>query len=183
MSDFESFRTSIPDYAKDVKLNLSSILAEQTSDGLSKQQIYGIALASAYMTRQSNLIRVLDDYVKDALSDLERQGAKSAAAIMAMNNVYYRFVHLVNDKEYQQMPARLRMNVIANPGIDKYDFEMYSLAVSAINGCGLCIDAHVAQLRKSGASKVAIQQAIRIAAVINSAAQVADLEEISKNAE
>lgn len=179
MKDFETFRTSIPDYAKDVKLNLSSILSEQTSDGLSKQQIYGVALASAYITRQPNLIRVIDDYVKDALSETERNAAKSAATIMAMNNVYYRFVHLVNDKEYQQMPARLRMNIIANPGIDKFDFELYSLAVSAINGCGLCIDAHVAQLRKSGGSKAAVQQAIRIAAVINSAAQVVHLEEIA----
>ncbi len=63
---------------------------------------------------------------------------------MAMNNVYYRFTHLAGNQEYRNMPAKLRMNVIGATGIDKIDFELFSLAVSAINGCGMCIDAHVA---------------------------------------
>jgi len=97
-------------------------------------------------------------------------GAKAAAAIMAMNNIYYRFVHLVGDADYQTMPARLRMNVIGSPGIDKIDFEIYSLAVSAVNGCGLCIEAHEKQLRKHQVSREAIQSAIRIAAVVHAVA-------------
>ena len=82
-----------------------------------------------------------------------RAGAHAAAAIMGMNNVYYRFLHLVEDEEYKQLPARLRMNVIGNPGIDKFDFELLSLAVSAINGCGTCIAAHERQLRAHGTSR------------------------------
>ena len=96
---------------------------------------------------------------------------KAATTIMAMNNIYYRFVHLASGEDYARMPAGLRMNVIGNPGIEKVDFELYSLAVSAINGCGMCIDAHVAQLEKAGVSKSGIQHTIKIAAVVNAAAQ------------
>ena len=96
--------------------------------------------------------------------------AKSAAAIMAMNNVYYRFVHLASDKDYATMPARLRMNVIANPGVDKADFELWSLAVSTINGCGTCIDAHEKTLKDAGVNAAAIQTAVRFASIIQSVA-------------
>jgi len=103
--------------------------------------------------------------------------AKAAAAIMAMNNIYYRFTHLATDPDYARMPARLRMNVIANPGVDRIDFELWSLAVSAINGCGKCIDAHDQVLRQAGVSREAIQQAVRIASVIHAVAATLDGEE------
>ena len=97
--------------------------------------------------------------------------AKAAATIMAMNNVYYRFVHLVGDAEYGRLPANLRMQGLASHGIDKIDFELMSLAVSAINGCGMCMESHTKVLEKHGVSKVAIQSSIRIAAVVNATAQ------------
>ncbi len=78
---------------------------------------------------------------------------------MGMNNVYYRFVHLASNKQYGTLPAKLRMNIIANPGVDKTDFELWSLAVSAINGCGMCIDAHEAVLLKAGMPVEQIQTA------------------------
>ena len=95
---------------------------------------------------------------------------------MGMNNVYYRFVHLASNKEYQTMPAKLRMNVIGNPGVEKADFELWSLAVSAINGCGMCIDAHEAELKKNGLSTEQIQTAVRIASVIAAVAALLDGE-------
>jgi len=104
--------------------------------------------------------------------------AKAAAAIMGMNNVYYRFIHLSKNKEYGTLPARLRMNLLANPGVDKADFELWSLAVSAVNGCGLCIDSHEAELRKHGLTSVQIQAAVRIAAVVNAVAQVLAAESV-----
>ena len=91
---------------------------------------------------------------------------------MAMNNIYYRFVHLSEDKEYSQMQAGLRMRSIIEHGIDKIDFEIFSLAVSVINGCGMCIDAHSNQLIKHGLSKTQIQMTAKIASVINAAAQI-----------
>ena len=95
---------------------------------------------------------------------------------MAMNNVYYRFTHLAGNKDYLNLPAKLRMNVIGNPGVDKVDFELWSLAVSAQNGCGMCIDAHEAVLEKAGMGKEQIQAAVRIGATINAVAVVLTTE-------
>lgn len=89
---------------------------------------------------------------------------------MAMNNVYYRFVHLASNPEYKTMPARLRMNWLGNPRMDRTDFELWALAVSAINGCGACMDAHEKALRQSGGSSDAIQTAVRFAAIVQSVA-------------
>ena len=90
---------------------------------------------------------------------------------MAMNNIYYRFIHLAADDEIKKMPANLRMQIMANPGVPKLDFELFSLAVSAINGCGMCMESHLHEVVKGGLSKQGAQSAIRIAAVINATAQ------------
>ncbi|AZU05245.1 alkyl hydroperoxide reductase D [Glycocaulis alkaliphilus] len=169
----ESLKEHIPDYAKDIRLNLSS-LARET--GLDDQKKYGCFLASAWATGNAALIRAIAGEVDGKLSPEAVNAAKAAAAVMGMNNVYYRFVHLASAKDYKTLPARLRMNVIANPGVDKADFELWSLAVSAINGCGMCIDAHEAELKKHGISADQIQTAVRIASVVNAAASVIEAE-------
>jgi lipoyl-dependent peroxiredoxin subunit D len=113
--------------------------------------------------------------VADAAQHLEPaalNGAKAAAAVMGMNNIYYRFVHLSANKDYATMPARLRMNIIGNPGVDKIDFELWSLAVSAINGCGMCIESHERVLLQHGVKSETIQSAVRIAAVMKAVATV-----------
>ncbi|GGF45379.1 alkyl hydroperoxide reductase AhpD [Aliidongia dinghuensis] len=163
----DSLKAALPDYAKDLKLNIGSVL---TSPGLTEQQIWGTAVASAIAAR--------NDVVRDAilaeatakLSPEALNAAKAAAAIMGMNNIYYRFVHLASAADYKTMPAKLRMNVIANPGVDAVDFELWSLAVSAINGCGMCIDAHEHEIVKKGATREAIQNVVRIASVIHAIA-------------
>ena len=159
------------DYAKDIKLNLSSVLKADPESALKENQIYAIALACAYATKNSELVAFITSKAADNISVAEVNAAKAAASVMAMNNIYYRFAHLVSDKEYLSMPAKLRMNIIGNPGVDKVDFELYSLAVSAINGCGLCIDSHVKQLVKASIDKSTIAHSIRISSVINATAQ------------
>jgi len=166
----EALKDSLDDSAKDTKLNLGTVLTTDGAPDLTQNQILGIALASAYSTRNNAVIDAIRTEAA-VLSEAELKAAKAAATIMAMNNVYYRFVHLVSDKEYGKLPAKLRMNVIGNSGIAKVDFELYSLAVSAINGCGMCMDAHVHEVEKAGVSKVGVQSAIRIASVVNSLAQ------------
>lgn len=167
----QSFKESIPDYAKDTRINFGTVLTVEGSPGLTESQIAGIALASAYASKSAGVVKAIREMSSGVLIEQEVLAAKSAASIMAMNNVYYRFVHLAEDKEYQAMPAQLRMSVIGNPGIAKTDFELYALAVSAVNGCGMCLDAHARQLVKAGLPKSAVQSAVRIAAVIHSAAQ------------
>jgi len=166
-------RETLPDYAKDLKLNLGSLLNDNV---LSEQQRWGALLATALAARNPALIEAVSAEASVRLTPEAAAAAKSAASIMAMNNIYYRFTHLASDRDYAAMPARLRMNVIANPGVEKTDFELWSLAVSAINGCGVCIDAHDKALREAGISREAIQQAVRIAAVIHAVAATLDGE-------
>jgi len=167
----------MPDYAKDVKLNLSSLANDES---LSDQQKWGTFLASALATRQADVIALIEEEAADNLSADALNAAKAAAAIMAQNNVYYRFVHLASNKEYGTLPAKLRMNIMGNPGVDKGDFELWSLAVSAINGCGMCIDAHEAELKKAGFSSEQIQTSVRIAATVAAAAAVVDGEQAAQ---
>jgi alkyl hydroperoxide reductase subunit D len=168
-----SLKTLIPDYAKDLKLNLSSLTSDES---LTEQQLWGTFLASALATRSTALIKEVTEEAEGYLSADALNAVKSAAAIMGMNNIYYRFVHLSSNKEYQTMQAKLRMNVIGNPGVDKADFELWSLAVSAINGCGMCIDAHEAELIKHGLTAQQIQTSVRIASVIHAIGATIDSE-------
>lgn len=170
-SGVQQFKENFPDYAKDTRINFGTVLSPEGSPGLTESQIAGIALASAYASKSAAVVKAVRESSAEILIEQEVNAARAAASIMAMNNVYYRFVHLVEDKEYQVMPAKLRMTVIGNPGIAKADFELYALAVSAVNGCGMCMDSHARQLIKAGLTKEAVQSAVRIAAVIHSAAQ------------
>ncbi|MBP7710113.1 MAG: carboxymuconolactone decarboxylase family protein [Rickettsiales bacterium] len=171
MQNLETLLTSLPDYARDVKINLQTLLSPENST-LTQKQIFGAALASAYAAKEPSLIKVLQNESQNILSELEQKAVKTATALMAMNNIYYRFLHISADKEYSQMPAGLRMRGILDHGIEKVDFEIFSLAVSIVNGCGMCIDAHTNQLLKHGLLKTHVQMTAKIAAVVNSAAQV-----------
>jgi alkyl hydroperoxide reductase subunit D len=169
-------RDQLPDYARDLKLNLGSVLTPQGAPGLSESLIASIAFSTAIAARNPQLVRAIEAWAQPYLDDAHVQAARSAAAIMGMNNIYYRFLHLVEDAEYQTMPARLRMNVIGNPGIDKLEFELLSLAVSAVNGCGLCVTAHERKLREGGIGREAIQSAVRIASVMHAVAGVLEYQ-------
>lgn len=169
----ESLKAALPDYAKDLKLNLSGIAS---TAGLTPQQLWGTALASAIASRNGEVLRAVAAEAAPHLSEAAVNAAKAAAAVMAMNNIYYRFTHLVSNKDYTTMPARLRMNVIANPGVEKLDFELWSLAVSAINGCGACVDSHERELLAKGGNKEMVQNAARIAAIIHAVAATLEAE-------
>ncbi len=172
----DDIRNAIPDYARDLKLNFGAVLTPQGAPGLSERQIWSIAVATAIAARNVRFAREVEALAREKLDEQALAGARAAAAIMGMNNVYYRFLHLVEDGEYQSLPARLRMNVIANPGIERNDFELLSLAVSAVNGCGLCITSHERKLREHGVSREAIQSAVRIASTVSAVAGVLEFE-------
>jgi alkyl hydroperoxide reductase subunit D len=168
----DTLRQALPAYAKDLSLNLSSLVNETV---LTDQQKWGCFIACAYAVGVGKVIRELND--GSPLSEAATTAAKAAAAIMGMNNVYYRSLHLMKNREYSTLPAKLRMNVIANPGVEKDDFELWCTAVSAINGCGLCLDSHEEELRKRGFPAQNIQAALRIGAVVNAVARVIAAEE------
>lgn len=165
-----AIKSALPDYAKDIRLNLESVLGEPGAPGLADRQIRAVALASAVAARHQPLTAALDEFAGEKLDVAERAGVRAAAAMMGMTNVYYRFTHLVANKEYETMRAGLRMNVMHAPGIDKASFELCALAVSAINGCGACLDSHERVLRAHGVTAQGVQSAVRIAAVVHAAA-------------
>lgn len=172
MTSLDAIRNALPDYARDLKLNLGSVLSATGAPGLTERQIWSVALAAAIASRNVAFTRDFQGVAAHHLEAEHVNAAHAAAAIMGMNNIYYRFLHLVEDPEYAQMPARLRMNILAHPGIDKADFELLSLAVSAINGCGKCVASHERTLRQHGISREAIQSAVRIAATVHAVAGV-----------
>lgn len=176
----ENIKNAIPDYAKDIRLNVSGLATEET---LTPQQFWGSALACAMAAENAFVIREIASEAAQNLDDAAMTAAKAAASVMAMNNVYYKFVGAANNATYKTMPAKLRMNVIANPGVDKGDFELWSLAVSAINGCKYCVDAHEAQLMQHGIGEAQIQAAVRVAAIIKAAANVLNAEEAMAGAQ
>ncbi|GAA2673435.1 MULTISPECIES: carboxymuconolactone decarboxylase family protein [Nonomuraea] len=169
----DNLKAALPDYAKDTKLNLGSVT---TTSSLTDQQLWGAALACAMATRSAQVIAEVAGEAAGNLSAEAFKAAKAAASIMAMNNVYYRATHLIGDEQYSTMPAKLRMTVIGNPGVDKVDFELWCLAVSAVNGCGRCLESHEQVLRGAGMPREQIQEALRIAAVINATAATLEAE-------
>jgi alkyl hydroperoxide reductase subunit D len=181
----ENLKNALPEYAKDLKLNLSNLAAEPA---LTEQQRAGTFIVAALASPSPTVIEALAaEFAPKLAPAATRCGEGSSrdhgdeqyllpAAIMAMNNIYYRFVHLVSAPDYKSMPAKLRMSVIGRPGVEKTDFELWSLAVSAINGCGMCVDAHERELRKAGVGTEAVQAVVRIAAVVHAVAATLDGE-------
>lgn len=165
----DALRDLIPAYARDISLNLSSLASETL---LNDQQKWGCFLASAHAVGTVTVVRAIEAAAAERLTPEALNAARSAAAIMGMNNIYYRSLHLMKNKEYGTLPARLRMNVLANPGVAKMDFELWSTAVSAINGCGACMDAHEGELRKHGVANTQVQAALRIASVVHAASRI-----------
>lgn len=171
--DLEGLRETLPEYAKDLKLNLQAVLGEST---LSSAQQYGTALAVAAASRNLPLREALKAETLARCGEATAEDALAAATLMGMANVFYRFRHLVGKEGYAQFPARLRMNRVAKPAGSKLDFELFCLAVSAVNICETCVRAHETGLLQGGVTEVQIHDAIRIAATIHGCSVALDGE-------
>jgi alkyl hydroperoxide reductase subunit D len=176
MSALEEIRNGLPDFARDLKLNLQSVLADST---LSVAQRWGVAVASAAASRNPRLQAGVVADARAAVDPAVIEDALAAAALMGMNNVYYRFRHLVGNPAYGQKPARLRMNRMVKPAGSKLDFELFSLAASAINGCGTCMDSHERVVVAGGLTEDQVHDAVRIAATIQGTAVAMELEALN----
>lgn len=160
---------SLPAYARDLKLNLQNVLAQSE---LSQQQTWTIAAACALACRNETLSHAILAEAAAKIEPQQLESAKAASAIMGLNNIYYRFRHMLDKEEYANIPARLRMQVIRNHGGDPADFELACLAVSAIHGCQACIRSHEAVVREKGVTAEAVVAGVRIAATLHAVAAV-----------
>jgi alkyl hydroperoxide reductase subunit D len=165
---------SLPESAKDLKLNFSSLVRNNTE--LTAQQLWGTVVVSAIATRSAPLTRAVFAAASEELSEQALEGSKIAGSLMGMNNIFYRFHHLSTNERYATLPARLRMNGIAKHGVEPVDFELWCLAASAIKGCGKCVDSHEKVLRQKGATEELVIAVVRVASVIHAIGTVVDTE-------
>jgi lipoyl-dependent peroxiredoxin subunit D len=166
MQAIDRLREKLPPFAKDIQLNLSSVL---TGGALDDTQRWTVAVACAIATENPALREAVLADAATEIGEAAMDDAKAAAALMAMNNVYYRFRHFVKKESYSQKPARLRMSRIAQPKTDKATFELVCLAVSAINGCEVCVRSHERAVIEGGLTEEHVHDAVRIAATMRAA--------------
>ena len=173
----DALMDTLPSYAKDLKLNFSSVIRQQTD--LTEQQLWGTVAACAMASRNEDLTATALEEAANHMTPQALEAAKGASAVMGMNNIFYRFLHLTSNEKYATLRAGLRMNVIRTHGIDPLDFELWCTAVSAINGCGACVDSHEKVLREKGFGEEKIIAAVRIASVLHAIAVVLDTERVA----
>lgn len=166
---------SLPPYAKDMKLNLSSLVNQPE---LTPVQTWGTLVASAVACRNPEVTEAIFTEAEQHLSLELMNAAKAAATVMGMNNVYYRFLHLTPNEKYATIPAKLRMNIMRGHGADHLDFELWCTAVSAINNCATCVSSHEKVLRDKGVSEEVILASVRLAAVLHAIATILDAESV-----
>ncbi|HSK01005.1 MAG TPA: carboxymuconolactone decarboxylase family protein [Kofleriaceae bacterium] len=171
----DQLKDRIPDHAKDLRINLG-VIAGATA--LNSQQAWGTALASAITARNAEVVAAIEEAAGAHLSPEARAAARGAASIMGMNNVYYRFLHMMSEgadaPAYASMPARLRMQIIGRPGVPHLDFELWCLAASAITGCAACVRSHERSARERGGQPEQVHEAVRIASVLHAVALTLD---------
>lgn len=172
MEALKALGQSFPEAAKDIRLNLQAVLSDSS---LPERLRFGVAYASALASRSGALREALLQDGAEHLDEALQGDAQAAASLMAMNNVFYRFRHVVGKASYAAIPARLRMNRIAQPKSSKAEFELLCLAVSAINNCETCIQSHERGVIEGGLSEAHVHDAIRIAATIQAAAVTLDV--------
>jgi lipoyl-dependent peroxiredoxin subunit D len=168
MEFLNSIKEMIPDYAKDIRLNIDGTIARSSLEG---NDAVGVALAAAFAAKSRPLIDAI--LSSGVLSEQESSAALTASALMGMNNVWYPYVEMAGDEDLKTQPAQLRMNAYANNGgLDKRRFEMFALSASIIGKCHFCVKSHFELLKKEGMSSTQLRDVGRIAAVINAASQV-----------
>jgi lipoyl-dependent peroxiredoxin subunit D len=173
MSYINEIKALVPDYAKDIRINLDGTLGRST---LPPNETAAVALAAAYAARSPRLVAAIR--AADALPEVEANAALTAAALMAMNNVWYPYVEMSADPELKARPAQLRMQAYANhAGVDQRLFELYALAASIVGKCHFCVQSHYALLKQAGMSVDQLRDVGRIVAVIAAAANAVAVEE------
>lgn len=167
MSWVDQLKDSLPEYAKDIKLNLDAVINRSTID---PEHATYLSIAAAFATGNSKLLTFI---VASATDEVEKNAALTAGAIMAQNNVWYPFIEMADDVNLKGLPAQLRMNAISSHGgTTKAKFEAYSLASSIIGKCHFCVKAHYETLKEEGYTVEQLRDIGRIAATINALAKI-----------
>jgi alkyl hydroperoxide reductase subunit D len=172
MEFLTALKERIPDYAKDIRLNLDAVLQRSSLDAA---DALGAGLAAAYAARSKTIVDAIRS--SGALSETDANAALSAAALMGMNNVWYPYVEMAADEDLKTQRAELRMNAYAtHGGVDKKRFELFSLAASIVGKCHFCVQSHYKMLKENGMTALQLRDVGRIAAVVAAAALALEAE-------
>ncbi|HEK20717.1 MULTISPECIES: carboxymuconolactone decarboxylase family protein [unclassified Mucilaginibacter] len=157
-------------YLRDFKLNFTSTL---TSEHLSAKECALLGLSTAVNNQNKPLIQYYTNVAKqNEATDADVAEAVGCASLLASNNVFYRFRHFTQKEKYTQIPARIRMQLMMKPVTGKEFFELMSLAISAVNGCEMCVNAHEDSLIKLGTTEERIFDAVRIASLVTATGKI-----------
>ncbi|MEN7548314.1 carboxymuconolactone decarboxylase family protein [Rapidithrix thailandica] len=157
-------------YLKDLRVNVNNALV---SDHISEKEIALLSISIAFTLKDKALEEVFIQKAKEKeASGEEIAEAISCASLLSANNILYRFRHFTGKDKYNQLPARLKMNIMMRPVLGKEFFELISLAVSAVNGCEMCVNSHEKSLMELGSSEERIFDAVRLASVIASLSKI-----------
>ncbi|WP_345949784.1 MULTISPECIES: carboxymuconolactone decarboxylase family protein [unclassified Mucilaginibacter] len=157
-------------YLRDLKLNLTSTL---TSEHLNTKECALIALSTAINNNNKPLTQYFTKYAEEQGATAAETGeAAGCASLLASNNIFYRFRHFTQKEKYTQIPARIRMQLMMKPVTGKEFFELMSLAISAVNGCEMCVNAHEDSLIKLGTTEERIFDAVRIASLVTATGKI-----------
>lgn len=150
---------------KDLRINLKNSL-ETTA--LTRKEGLLIALSIAINERHAPLIRTFTELAAEqGATEEEIAEMHACASLLATNNVVYRFKHFMQGvEEYQEQPVKVKMGIMMKPVTGKEFFELVSTAISAVNGCEMCVRSHVASLEKLGSTPTRIFDAIRLAGIV-----------------
>ena len=174
MEFLTALKERIPDYAKDIRLNLDGVIARSSLDAA---DAVGAALAAAYAAKSKTIVDAIRG--SGALSEVDTNAALTAAALMGMNNIWYPYVEMADDEDLKTQRAELRMNAYAtHGGVDRKRFELFALAASIVGKCHFCVASHYKMLKENGLTAQQLRDVGRIAAVINAAAQAIAAEAV-----
>jgi len=163
----DQLKEAIPDYAKDTRLNIDSVIKRSTLDPIEAECV---ALAATFATGNTKLWTWIQSQISDTT---ESTAAITAASLMSMNNTWYPYVEMTEDPALKGLPAQLRMKAISSHGgTTKARFESYSLAASIVGKCEFCISAHYKGLKAMGYTVEQLRDIGRIASVMNSVSRV-----------
>lgn len=169
MSRLQELAARLPDAARDIRLNVQSVMETSSLDPAGK---FGVAATAAFTLGRPEVTEaLLADAAEAGIGEAVIDDARAAAAIMGMNNIYYRFRHMVGKESYGQKPPRLRMQRLAQPKTTKADFELFGLTASVITGCEMCVRAHEKAVIDGGLNEDNVHDAVRIAAVLHALAK------------
>lgn len=171
MERINQLRSQMPEPTKDVRLNLSSLLQATVLEDRLK---WSVALCAAMFVRDRRLQQAIVADAGPILQASDIGDAQAAAALMGMNTVFYRARHMLDKQAYHQRRAGLRMNRMGAPASSKMQFELCAMACAALAGCEACLKSHEASLLQAGATEDQVHEALRLAAVIQSAAIALD---------